>query len=333
VSARLHRLEALLGRVTANAARPRTLAVAPAAQAAQPEFDSIAPPALGEDDLELDAPDAHVDLDATVELEVPVDLEPSRAAADDHLGLVDRDQFGLDAPESARVPAGGATAAGPAGELVFEDESAAEVETPALAPVTELEEVEDLDALEEVEDLSLEFADALGHSERPEDEPPPESHSAPVVSASVAQAIDDAALIEPPPLTPPPESGEEPAGVAVPAHGGPTMEQLGQTITLPEGPARDFELDEPVAALPEPEAQPSRFEAELPAGRRSEDELELPPDAAAELERVRLGERVDVRAEVIGRPVISTNVVELLSAQTRFRPETFGELLDASLAL
>ncbi len=204
------------------------------------------------------------------------------------------------------------------------------------------EEEIDLDSMEEV-DLVEEFAGDASLEPAEDEEPPPESHSGPSRSApNLADAISDAE--EEAPLTPPPESGEGlamvlPQGLAssqaqVPSQG-PTMEQVGETIALEEGPHQEFDLGEPAQQAPlVEEPVPSAYEAELPShpGVYS-DQLSVPDDARAELERVRLGERADVHAEIISRPVISTNVVDFVEADRALHPTTFGDLLDLTLGL
>jgi len=157
-------------------------------------------------------------------------------------------------------------------------------------------------------------------------EEPPESGSAPVRSS-----LDDLREVDHPPLTPPPESGEEPAPkVSIPRDPGPTMAQLGQTITLDEAPRADLELDEPAA--PPSRRGIDQLEMVPPIGAYSE-ELPLPENAREELDRVRLGQSAEVGPTVHTRPVLSTNVVDFVSAVRSYQPETFLALLDASLDL
>lgn len=206
---------------------------------------------------------------------------------------------------------------------------------PESEPVRQEPAIEDIDDLELVEDddlLELDEADAI-------DEEAPESSRR--VATSMDEALAEAADQLDSPKTVPPESGPEPvvsseldlqSAAPASAREVPTTEQLGQTIALEEGAPADFELDEPlhdpvVAELEEP----SQLEAELPAGGGAyRDDLAPPPGAREELERVRLGE---VQAEVIARPVISTNVVEFIQAHSASRPRSFAELLDEALSL
>jgi hypothetical protein len=99
------------------------------------------------------------------------------------------------------------------------------------------------------------------------------------------------------------------------------MEQLGETIPLEEGGPQDFELDEPTLdeptlAEPSPsEAPPGQMEAELPTSTPpAQEDLVVPENAREELERVRLGDSTPLQARVSSRPVLSTNVVDLVSS-------------------
>jgi hypothetical protein len=179
----------------------------------------------------------------------------------------------------------------------------------------DIDDIDDLEDMQEIEDVDL-------------DEPgAPES--GPVSARTMDDAIDEAA--HQPPLTPPPESGEEVASPHIPAHPGPTMEQLGETISLEEGQARDFELDEPTLEVPEPETPPSQMEADIPSAPPAQ--LQVPETAREDLERVRLGDSTPIEARVMSRPMISTNVVDLVSSSRDFRPKSFLDLVDASLGL
>jgi hypothetical protein len=134
-----------------------------------------------------------------------------------------------------------------------------------------------------------------------------------------------------PPLTPPPESGEEPAPkVSIPRDPGPTMAQLGQTISLEEATGGSLELAEP--APPPSRRGIDQLEMSPPQMGYSE-ELPLPENAREELDRVRLGQSTEVGPTVHSRPVLSTNVVDFVSAVRSYEPETFLDLLDASLRL
>lgn len=187
---------------------------------------------------------------------------------------------------------------------------------------------------EHVEELELDAPEATEvELDEVELDEPPESGSSRVADP-IGRAIaeeDDAA-----PLTPPPESGPEPAKApSIPAHGGPTMEQLGQTIQLEEGPEDgELEVDEPLEEEAV-EAPPSHLEMELPSTNVGtfDTRLSSPPEAQAELERVRLGQSAELSAHVVERPSISTNVVDFVGAHSAQVPETFLGWLDSSLEL
>lgn len=138
-----------------------------------------------------------------------------------------------------------------------------------------------------------------------------------------------------PPVTPPPESGEELTRPQIPMSSGPTMEQLGETIALEEGGPQTFELDEPTLDEPGLSEPPTSYvEAEIPASvPTAHEDLTLPENAREELERVRLGESTPLQARVSSRPVLSTNVVDLVSSARDFAPKSFLDLLEASLKL
>jgi hypothetical protein len=161
---------------------------------------------------------------------------------------------------------------------------------------------------------------------------PPESGSARVRGAQLLDRADDAD--DRPPMTPPPESGEEPAPkVSIPRDPGPTMAQLGQTIALEEAAGGALELDEP-APPPSVRGTDQLSMSSLPApGLGYSEELPLPENAREELDRVRLGQSAEVGPTIHGRPVLSTNVVDFVSAVRSHEPETFLALLDASLSL
>jgi hypothetical protein len=157
---------------------------------------------------------------------------------------------------------------------------------------------------------------------------PPESGSARVRGSEQLEEVDDR-----PPLTPPPESGEEPAPkVSIPRDPGPTMAQLGQTIALDDGGGGPLELDEP----PPPPSRRGVDQLAMSLPRASSsysEELPLPENAREELDRVRLGQSTEVGPTIHTRPVLSTNVVDFVSAVRSQEPETFAALVDASLRL
>lgn len=291
---RVKKLEALLERVQRNVSAPRS-ATATVARNGAPS--GVAP--LPSSDL-LDSQHLPGPVSAQQPIARPEPVEPPIS----------------EAPEI--VPVAPAAAAVPESEPVRQESA--------------IEEIDDLELVEEGELIELDEADAI-------DEEAPESSRR--VAASMDEALAEAADQLDSPKTVPPESGPEPVvsseldlQPAAPASARemPTTEQLGQTIALEEGAPADFELDEPlhdpvVAELEEP----SQLEAELPSGGGAyRDDLAPPPDAREELERVRLGE---VQAEVIARPIISTNVVEFIQAHSAAKPRSFAELLDEALSL
>lgn len=184
---------------------------------------------------------------------------------------------------------------------------------------------EELDELDEI-DMDLDEVEIDDVDDIELDEELPESGTA---SASIEDAME--AAEHQPPLTPPPESGEGLTTPQIPSDEGPTMEQLGETISLEEGRAQSFELDEP--SIEEAPAS-SHLEMQIPASvPPAADDLSVPAEAREELDRHRLGDSTPVEARVSTRPVLSTNVVDLVSSSKSFEPASFLELLDASLKL
>jgi len=229
------------------------------------------------------------------------------------------------------------------------------------------------------------------HPQRPgfdfddvEEEPPASSRRA--IASSMDEALADAAAREVPLHTPPPESGPQEA-VIVPkisafplpepdfdeslpgsaeadqlAVGLPTSAQLGNTVTLEEGGAVEFEVEAP-AELGQKESTPppsQDFEIRLPqreAAGTYDSNLAPPPEAQSELdahrERAAATEaELAVEAEFFGAeaaaalettpeavetferaPVRTGAVTSVTGAPQRFRPGSFLELLDASLKL
>jgi hypothetical protein len=130
----------------------------------------------------------------------------------------------------------------------------------------------------------------------------------------------------------------EPPASAFPVEAKPTLEQLGQTVSLEEGPRVQLEVDR-IQALARAAADvaPSSaraLEAAIPS-RPSATAFDLPapPEAREELERYRLGQTQQVVVDAYARPTISTNVVDFVTAQREFQPTTFAELLESSLKL
>lgn len=172
-------------------------------------------------------------------------------------------------------------------------------------PVEELD-----DAVEEIEDVDLDL-----------DEPLPESGE--VRAQPSGLALDERPITQPPESTLSSSISQD--------RNSPTIEQVGQTVPLEEGEAADFELDEPAVSEAKRKSD-SPLEMDIPSTPPKEKER-LPESAREELERHRLGETTPLQARTSVRPVLSTNVVDLLSAAKDFEPKSFVELLDASLKL
>lgn len=217
-----------------------------------------------------------------------------------------------------------------------------------------------------------------------EEEPPASSRRA--IASSMDEALADAAAREVPLKTPPPESGpqeavivpkdtglpepdldEAPPGAAdatTLAEGLPTSAQLGNTVTLEEGGAADFEVEAPAGAgLRESAPPPSEdFEIRLPqreAAGTYDSNLAPPPEAQSELDAHReravaaaaaqaeaaqpiatpepvdaLGDTLPDENETYERSAVQHGpVTTVTGAPQRFRPGSFLELLDASLKL
>jgi hypothetical protein len=167
---------------------------------------------------------------------------------------------------------------------------------------------------------------ALGHS---------------VVPDSLDEPVGGITTLPPPmPSAVPPQAAVSLDSDVPPAFDGsplvPTIEQLGQTVSLEEGPDMRLEVERAMARVSDSPSPPSArgLEAAIPS-RPSATAFDLPapPEAREELERYRLGQSQEVVVDAYARPTISTNVVDLVTAQREFQPATFAELLDASLKL
>lgn len=219
-----------------------------------------------------------------------------------------------------------------------------------------------------------------------EQEPPASSRRA--IASSMDEALADAAAREVPLHTPPPESGPQehvilPKSAALPepdldeslpgdaeadqlAVGLPTSAQLGNTVTLEEGGAVEFEVEAPLqSGQKESTPPPSQdFEIRLPqreAAGTYDSNLAPPPEAQSELDAHRersaaaaaaavaetaaeaeffgAGQAVALdttpeAVETFERPSVRPGAVtSVTGAPQRFRPGSFLELLDASLKL
>ena len=214
-----------------------------------------------------------------------------------------------------------------------------------------------------------------------EEEEPAASSRRPIAS-SMDEALADAAAREVPLKTPPPESGPQeavilPKSAALPepdvdealpgaaeattlAEGLPTSAQLGNTVTLDEGGAVEFEVEAPVESGQKESAPPPSedFEIRLPqreAAGTYDSKLAPPPEAQSELDAHReraaaavpaaemaeavepidaLGDTQPDETEVYERSAVRHGpVTTVTGAPQRFRPGSFLELLDASLKL
>lgn len=203
-------------------------------------------------------------------------------------------------------------------------------------PIAELDEPE--------LDIPTTFEDDDGEGLVFDETPPPESGSIlskDPMDLAFEEGEDEA------PLTPPPESGQEFARPQGRRSDGPTIEQVGETVPLEEGNHQEFELDEPdfsdapeestvqinrsdIAALMSLASDP--LEVVLPT-RSQVPPLVAPDSARAELERFVLGEATPIEARVSKRAALTTSAVDLVSASRDFKPDTFADLLDASLSL
>ena len=311
-------LEDLLARVKRNAALPRTTGAAMTAAPEAEEFEEVG------DDMEIE----ELDLDE-----------------EDIVDLTD------DEAEAAELAAAG------------EEPSAA-------APAAEAQ------AEMAADEVDIDFDDVEDTAAEPEVEPPASSRRAKAPSsmdealASAAEAEDEGREV--PLKTPPPESGRQVAGPpvppqppaldiaveddleapisAAPAGGGPTPEQLGQTVDLEEGPRAELELEQAVEGkapaeadeleAPQPDAsQPGAFSPELspPESARAEIKRhreELGAEPAAQAEPSPAPPPAEVEPQVFERPAPPAGEVAAFAhAAGAFQPKTFVELLDASLEL
>ncbi len=363
VQTRIAKLEGLLGRIQKNARAPRTAAAtlgsAPAPVSAVIEAAPVAAPAPPSPPLAA-AP-------APPPSSRPTAERPSRPAGSSPyavpLGVVPLTTVTVPArqpivevpytpPAAVRDEVDELLGEEPESLLVAEDELVIEEPAPE-EPVHEQSTASDDVSFDEAEEATAPASErpAFGGFELVEEAPA--SSRRPRIAASMDEALAGAAAHMEPPMTPPPESGPAPsAGVSelaipqaparpasiFPAVEYPTTEQLGQTVTLEEGPSADLELDEPLSEtgddgldLSAPQ-EGAHLEAELPAAGAGMYDLGLasPPEAREELERVRLGQ---VQADVVARPLISTNVVDFVSAGAQTRPGSFLELIDGSLSV
>lgn len=319
VEQQVEKLQGLLERVQQNAARPRP----PMAVAAPPPAAATPPPAVV----------------APAVVAPPVE-EPAVEEAVEDIDLLDEDIIDLTAEEvgAEEVEAAAVVPTGPELEedIFFEDEE--EIEPPASSRRPKVAASMD-EALAGAAELEMDQG-----REVPLKTPPPESGRQ--VATPPSQGLQQPA--------PPADLGAEvdelleadiSSGTQHARPAGPTPEQLGQTIDLEEAGGEPLELEAPAAPTPAP-ARSEELEAPLPpreAFGSYTDGLVPPPEAHAELEarRRRDAEPVaepsaaDVKPDVVKRPAITASgpAAEFVAAARDFKPESFQQLLDASLSL
>lgn len=234
-------------------------------------------------------------------------------------------------------------------EPVAAEEVAIEMAEPEIvseAPAIEMgvESIEDLDLLDD-DIVDITDAPSVAPEVAAEEEPeePPASSRRPRAAANMTEALEgvadqlDLEGRQIPLVTPPPESGPQaappvppmvqpppPADLArsagvdellddqfAPPLGGPTPEQLGGTVELEAGGA-SLEIDEPdfQESAPPPQSSPRATSRPLVAP-----------------------EPEPLEAELIARPIPPQDQAPAAFASRSFKPETFLELLDASLSL
>jgi hypothetical protein len=206
------------------------------------------------------------------------------------------------------------------------DPNAADMDEQHLVEVEELLEEEIVD----ITDVAEEEAPSGVMPSYEEDEPPASSRRP--IAANMSEALAEAAEAveldegrEIPLKTPPPESGPQeapPIGLASPplpeieeeelvetdiiSRSQPTAAQLGATVDLEPAEPLEFELAPPP---PLPTPPPPRVPTPAPP----------PPES--------------VRPEVVARPALAGTAGAFVTAARTFKPESFVELLDASLSL
>jgi hypothetical protein len=279
---------------------------------------------------------------------VPV---PPIAAADDEVMELDMDEAGLVEAVSSQPPPPDIeieieTDADSAPDVATEDDI--QVQVTSLRPDSDI--------------------DNLSWSEPPAPEPRvPDSSRRARVAASLDEALADAADDSRIPIkTPPPESGRQPAegvyAATLPTEAGersvPTVEQLGDTLELGEPTSAELELDlrrsdhGTVKEALELELPPRPSVLEPPDEQRAphrapeESQVVLMPDEADTSVKSGVAplrgddtllsgsEHLLAAPEVTRRPSLApTDAVNVLSVTRTFTPQSFLELLDASLKL
>lgn len=370
---KIGKLQGLLERIKRNSTLPRVAAARPPAAAAVAAAAPPAPSPADQsvDDLLDASPQPSpipVEVDVTLDSVPPAEAQPiplvtvagGAPPAEDTANL-DSEVSEVRVATGPREPSVEVTVASIEAEAeVTGTEELSEEDLVELTDVTETTSVPP----PVTTDVDIDFED--------EEEQPPASSQRSRVASSMDEALAGAAEQleadrEVPIKTPPPESGPQeaplPAGISAPAapdvdallnqeldiptHAedripaaavGPTPEQLGQTIDLEEARGPALELAEPKASeLPGP-APVEELEVALP-GREVvggyHDNLQPPPEAREDLEahRRRLEDELQPGPEVVARPVPAGAPATFGAAREGFRPGSFTELLDASLAL
>ncbi len=334
---KLSRLQELLERVRRNASAPRPIAAvveepAPAVAAVPTNGGSATAVAEDWSDAVDSAPESEPELLDVELLDVELldedildvtpdeELEPAEAAPE--------------APALELEPVAAASADATGLDFVEEEEEE-ELPVSSRRPTAAAASMDEAlaTAAEQIE------LDSTEEPPVPLKTPPPESGRQ--IAGPPAATLDTAHTSEA--LETADASAEEPTELELPeAPAGPTIEQLGGTIELEVAEGPELELATPVEPAPAP--APDALEAPIPASEAPggfDQALVPPPEARAELERHRQQvtpeEPVAAEAgpEVVRRkPVPAQALPATFSGEAQtFQPNTFLELLDASLKL
>jgi hypothetical protein len=312
VEQQIEKLQGLLERVQRNATLPRPAAPPPAIAAAPPE-PAVEEPVEEEEVEDVDLFDEDI-----------VDLTADEIGAEE----IGAEEIAATGPELEE-------------DIFFEDEE--EIEPPASSRRPKVAASMD-EALAGAAELEMDQGREVPLKTPPPESgrqvagPPPQGLHQPAPPADFGSDVDDL-------LEADISSGTQHAKPAVP-----TPEQLGQTIDLEEGAGVPLELDAPVQP-PEP-TRAEELEAPLPpreAHGSYSAGLAPPPEARAELEARRRREAEppaapsapppappgEVKPEIVQRPAVAASgpAAQFLAAHREFKPESFLELLDASLSL
>jgi hypothetical protein len=337
---RIAALEGMLERIRRNVARPRAAAVAPAPTAADAAFDRTV-----DELLEAPIPQAHAAPQPVSPAIEPISLEPEEPAVPQISAA--------DMPAMSGVQPVGQTSDAPDVEVTVEAGEAEELGEDDLISVPPDARSVPPPAVEVAAHDDLDFPD----EDEDEEEMPASSQRARVAAsmeeamAATPEALDER---EVPIKTPPPESGPQeaappPAALEAPrlpdireAFAGPTPEQLGETIELPEPSNAKLELDVRAAKPPAAEPVSEELEVALPtreAASGYDANLSPPESAREEIRRYdqeaagAAGEPLEATAVVRRREIAGTAVARVLGKTGDFTPKSFLELLEASLRL